>query len=127
MDNELQARVKLLDEQIESLKKLLKYLNDTSKWIHTCGMNGYWSNRDDQTNTTNEIHELEKMKARLITGEKLPEVIYKDREVIKYIDRVVKNVTIQKSSLLSGLAYLSFFVYAAIGIAYYFHLFRIVL
>ena len=71
----------------------------------------------------NKIHELQDIRARLVSGEKPPEVVYVDREVPKYI--TTKHVI--KSGMASGIVGASLVVYTIIGIAYAAGIFKVTL
>lgn len=76
-----------------------------------------------------KIHELQAIKARMVSGEKLPDIVYRDREVVKYEDRVVehKDIHVYKSGLAQGIVGASIVGYILIGFVYYFGLFTIII
>jgi hypothetical protein len=115
MDVDLQEKIKLIDEQIRFQFALYKELSRIETYTH-CYWSTYGYERERQIYNT--IDSLQEAKERLITGEKLPEIIYKDREVIKYEDRVVKHITIIKSSFTSALLWVALIGYIITGLLY---------
>ena len=121
MDTEnLAYKVSILDEQIESLKALhlaiaKLEINFRSDW-------GKASIKREEE-VLFEIYELQSMKARLITGEKRPEIVYIDKEVPKYIK--TSEVHVKKSSLSTCFMGATLAVYSMIALAYYLRVFSI--
>lgn len=64
----------------------------------------------------NNIHQLQAAKQRLITGEKLPDIIYIDKEIPKFI--TTKEVHIYKSGFASAFVGASLAIYIFVGICY---------
>lgn len=102
MDGEVKEKLDLIDQQIENEKLLYNKVISQEK---------YYKSTDSQTLAWNystverekeiiaKIHELQSAKQRLISGEKLPELVYIDREIPKYI--TTKEVHVYRSSLFA--------------------------
>lgn len=123
MENDLKEKLDMLDQQIGVYTDLYQDLTD--------GESGYkdvwtFSSLQREKEIFDKIHQIQDAKTRLITGETPPEIVYVDRETVRYEDRVVKTVFVHKSSLSTALVFLSLLAYSVLAVTYYLGYFKIV-
>lgn len=134
----LKEKLDLIDQQIDKQKEVYNLLTSKEKYVktnvHVTSLGSIptcnWSNSTLRVEREifARIDELQEAKNRLITGERLPEIVYVDKEVvkIKYIDRKAKNINIYKPSLAISTLWFVGLVHSLVLAAWYYGLISVI-
>jgi hypothetical protein len=116
LNDDLKEKLDLINQQIEDQRDLYRQLSEQE-----AGYKEMWhyTTCDREQEIFDKIHELQSEKTRLIHGEKLPDIIYVDKEIPKYVDRRVEYININKSPLTVSLLWFIIIILASVGLFIY--------
>lgn len=121
MGAELKEKLAVLDHQISTQREVYRDLINAKRTPY--GIQWDRDGREREREILLTISDIQDTKRRLISGEKIPDIIYVDKEVPEYI--TTKNITVIKSGFASGFMGASFVVYILLAAAYVAKLFTV--